>query len=610
MKLFLPLALTSSLVVNLLAQHDSVRMLNEVPIRANRIQTGFNETSASVLVITAEQIQAAPVFSVPDVLHYLAGVDIRQRGANGVQADAGIRGSTFDQVLILVNGIKISDMQTGHHSLNLPVDIENVERIEVLKGPAARVFGQNAFAGAINIITKNPNENAVKLQLAAGENGLGGGRIAAAVAEKNAQHYASASRDFSDGYKYNTDYVISNYFYQASFGSALGKIGVLAGFTDRSFGANGFYASPDYQDQFESIQTSLLALTLWHNSPRQLLTSESRLYWRRNEDEYVFVRRNPSLYRNLHINHNWGYEWNATYKSKAGITGLGVDLSHLKLTSNNLGKHNRTVGTLFIEHRFVFFNDRLDMTPGVQLNHYSDFGTVFLPGADVGLLLNHYLKAFANWGYTYRVPTYTDLYYSDPVNEGNPNLQPEFAQSYEGGLKLLNVPGVQLQASYFRRNGKKIIDWTKENPTDPWRPDNLIDVTMEGVDLNVEWRPRTVSWVQSFSAGYTYINGEKATDRTFSRYALENLNHQVVASCVFNYGKNIRHSIMYRYSDRVNLPDYHVADTRLLVVFSRLTAFVDVTNIFDTRYRETNLVELPGRWIKIGLTYAATLPGR
>lgn len=589
------------------AQDDSVRVLREVPIRANRIQTGFNETSASVLVITSEQIQLAPSLSIPDVLHYLAGVDIRQRGANGVQADPGIRGSTFDQVLILVNGIKISDMQTGHHSLNLPVDIENIERIEILKGPAARVFGQNAFAGAINIITKNPEENFLKLQAVTGENGLGGGRIAAAVNDKGVLHYASASRDFSDGYKYNTDYVISNYFYQASLNSPAGKVGLLAGLTDRSFGANGFYASPAYQDQFESVQTSLVALTLQHRHNPERFRSESRLYWRRNEDEYIFVRSNPSLYRNLHINNTWGYEWNSVLLSGLGSTGIGVDVNYLKLTSNNLGDRNRSVATMFLEHRLELLDNRIDITPGVQLNYYSDFGTVFLPGVDAGYVLNRWMKLYANWGYTYRVPTYTDLYYSDPVNEGNPNLKPEYAQSYEVGLKLIDVPSLNFQLSYFRRDGKRIIDWTKDNPADRWRPDNLIGVNMQGLDFSADWRINTIV-LRSVNLGYTYIDAEKVTDLTFSRYALENLRHQLVASVALSYGRRLRQSLMFRYCDRVNLPDYTVADTRLTWMSERFSAFADITNIFNKPYRETNLVELPGRWVKVGFSFQIVVP--
>ncbi len=584
---------------------DSVLLLQEVPVYANRIQTGFNEFSANVIVIKSDDIKNSPASSVADVLHYFAGVDIRQRGANGVQADVGIRGSSFDQVLILINGIKISDAQTGHHSLNLPIDIENVERIEILKGAAARVFGQNAFAGAINIITKNPDSNFLKVRAVAGEYGLGGFGLSASVKDNKVAHYLSASRDFSDGYKYNTDYVLSNYFYQSGWNSKLGKFNLMAGMTDRSFGANGFYASPAFQDQYESVQTSLTALTLQTN-PNENISLNHRLYWRRNQDEYLFVRNNPLAYRNLHTNNTIGYEANAVIKNKLGSTGIGVDLNHLTLSSNNLGRRERTVATFFLEHRFETLNGKLDITPGAQLNYYSDFGTNLFPGVDAGYMFSKNIKAYANVGYTYRVPTYTDLYYADPANVGNPNLKPEYAVSYEAGVKLLNLSWLSGQASYFVRNGKRIIDWTKSVSTDPWKPDNLIGVNMSGWDMNVSLLPSLIlhhNFFERLDVSYTYIDAQKVEEQIFSRYALENLNNQIVVSLSMNYTKRVRHTITYRYSDRVNLPDYSVTDTRLSWNGNSLSFFADVTNIFDEPYKETNLVTLPGRWVKMGISY-------
>lgn len=608
MKPLLIVTISLLIVLPVVAQQDTTRLLNEVPVFANRIQTGFNETSASVIVVNAAQLQHTPAISVADALHYFAGVDMRQRGVNGVQADASIRGSTFDQVLILINGIKISDMQTGHHSMNLPIDMDNVERIEILKGPAARVFGQNAFAGAINIITKNPEETFVKLQAVAGENGLGGGRLSASLYENGVGHYLSASRDFSDGYKYNTDYVISNYFYQAGWQNNVGKFSLLAGLTDRSFGANGFYASAAFQDQYESVQTSLTALSLQTN-PREHIRVDHRLYWRRNQDEYIFNKNNPTAYRNLHTNNTVGYEVNASINSKTGITGMGIDVNHLKLTSNNLGDHNRTVATLFLEHRFEFMNKRFDVTPGVQLNHYSDFGTNVFPGIDVGYVLTSKVKAYANWGYTYRVPSYTDLYYSDPANDGNPDLQPEYAVSYEAGLKLLNITGLTAQASYFVRNGNRIIDWTKENDADPWRPDNLIGVDMRGVDMNISYAFPKINFLHRLNVGYTYIDAEKQQDATFSRYALENLNHQVVGSLTLRFGKQIFASYYFRYVDRASMDDYMLSDLRFNWNNNSWSVFADVTNMFNQPYQETNLVVMPGRWAKLGVSYTIRKSG-
>ncbi|MBX2962661.1 MAG: TonB-dependent receptor [Cyclobacteriaceae bacterium] len=599
----LSILLTFILIVpftgNAIQQQDTVRMLDEVPIQANRIQVGFNEMSAAVLIIGAEELKHIPALSVNDVLHYAAGVDIRQRGANGVQADASIRGSTFDQVLILINGIKVSDPQTGHHSLNLPVDIENVERIEILKGPAARIFGQNAFAGAINIITKNSEDDFIKIWAIAGDFGLGGFRLSGSLKDKSdTYHYVSGSRDFSNGYQYNTDYVISNFFYQSSGNSTLGNWSLLAGLTDREFGANGFYASSAFQDQRESVQTSLVAMNLTTQS-NDRFTLSHRVYWRRNEDDYVFNWKNPTAYQNLHTSNTIGLESNSTLVNRFGLAGFGYDLNHLWLTSTNLGDHSRTVFTLFAEQRFETASGKWDITPGVQLNYYSDFGLNIFPGIDLGYVINRNVKAYGNWGYTYRVPTYTDLYYIDPVNQGNALLQPEFAVSYEVGLKLMSIKWLTGQAGYFIRDGKEIIDWTKEQETDPWRPENISNVLMKGFDVALTLSPQS-ALLRQVDLGYTFIDAEKRIDQTFSRYALENLKHQVVASIALAYSGHLRHTLNYRYNNRVSMPDYSVVDTRLLWQGRRFTIFADVTNLFDTEYKETNLVTMPGRWFRMG----------
>jgi len=584
----------------LYAQQDSSRLLQTVVIHGNRIQTGLDETAASVIVISSADIRQAPAMSVPDLLHYYAGVDIRQRGANGVQADAGIRGSTFDQVLILINGIKISDAQTGHHSLNLPVDIDNIERIEILKGPAARVYGQNAFAGAINIITKNPDHEFMKAHVQAGDFGLGGLRFSAALNNENEKHYFSASRDFSDGYQYNTDYEINNLFYQAEIKSGIGKVSLLGGYTSRNFGANGFYASPAFRDQYEKIQTSLTAVSL-QTQPGEYVTVNHRIYWRRNHDDYIFVRNNPNLYRNLHLNNTLGYEVNATLDNKWGISGIGMDINRLWLRSTNLGDRDRTVVTLFAEHQFQLMQGKVSITPGTQLNYYSDFGVNLFPGIDASYLMTSNIRLFANGGYTYRVPTYTDLYYSDPANLGNPDLQPEYAISYEAGMKLINIKSIHLQASYFVRNGKRIIDWTKENINDRWQPQNLINVNMSGLDMNFSWQPEELPFVMT--GGYTYIDAKKVTDAIYSRYAFENLRHQAVVGITLKYTNKVNHTINYRYSDRANLPDYSIVDTRFTWQSKSFGAFADVTNVFDISYKETNLVTMPGRWFKVGVHY-------
>ncbi|MEM1220111.1 MAG: TonB-dependent receptor [Bacteroidota bacterium] len=584
-------------------QSDSTLLLPDVMIKGNRIDMPFSETARSVEVMTREQIEAAPVISVAELLQYAAGIDVRQRGVHGVQADISIRGGTFDQVLILVNGIKLADPQTGHHALNLPVDIEQIERIEILKGPGARIFGQNAFAGAINIITRTPEEKFLRIGVQGGQYTLGGLKVSASLPIEKAQHYFSYSRDFSEGYRYNTDYNISNFFYQSDLQRGNTNYRILAGLTERAFGANGFYASPDFMDQYEEIQTSLVAVEA--QTEKGNWTTTSRLSWRRNQDEYVFVRSNPSIYRNLHIGNTLGAEVHSAWRNSLGTTGLGLDLQQIRLQSNNLGYHNRTVVSAFVEHRFQW--GRLDVIPGVLFNYFSDFDANFFPGLDVGFRLNSGLRLFANVGRTYRVPTFTDLYYEDPANLGNPELQPESAITYEGGIKW-NYQGIQTQASYFRRDGQDLIDWSRAVDTLPWQPANFGNVMAQGAELSAQaYFPVLLqnedAWLRRLTLSYTYIDAEiLENDAAFSRYSLENLRHQFNATFEYRIAKRIHHTITYRYTDRVNLGPVSLIDTRIQYRADRWDCFLGATNLTDEEYRETNLVIMPGRWIRGGFS--------
>ncbi len=592
----------------LFGQH--IENIEEVVVLEKRIEIPYSQQTRSIEVITREEIANAPVNNVQELLNYFSGIDVRQRGPHGVQADAGIRGGTFEQVLILINGIRISDPQTGHHSLNLPVDVENIERIEILKGPGSRIFGQNAFSGAINIITKKTDKTGVKGQLTYGENQLFGGKLSLAKAGKKWSHYLSGSHDQSEGYKYNTDYKIDNLFYQAGRRVAQGKIGLLAGFSNRAFGANGFYASPDYMDQYEEVQTSLVALS-YDQILSEKLSMKSNFYWRRNQDEYLFLRHDPAYFRNLHISNTLGAEVNLQSFNALGILGLGIDLNKVWLSSNNLGQRERIVFSASLEQRFSLLEDRLKITPGIQFNSYSDFNTVFLPGIDLGYDFSDHLGLFANVGYTYRVPSYTDLFYNSPLNLGNENLQPEFALSYEFGGRTKGLKGIDFQFSLFYRNGSDIIDWVKEDPSaQVWRANNIAELSHAGLEGIVDLYfdkllDKKNHWLSHVNFGLTYIDARLNASGLASKYALENLRLQFTSNIRINYIKHkLFQTFSMRYFDRVNLEDYFIANTRLTWQGKNLKIFANISNVFDQEYRETNLVVMPGRWASLGVSWA------
>jgi vitamin B12 transporter len=588
---------------------QQVENIEEIIVLEKRIEIPYSQQTRSIEVITREEISNAPVNNVQDLLNYYSGIDIRQRGPHGVQADAGIRGGTFEQVLILINGIRISDPQTGHHSLNLPIDVENIERIEILKGPGSRIFGQNAFSGAINIITKKPQKTGATAQLTYGENQLFGGKISLSKAGEKWSHYLSGSHDQSEGYKYNTDYKIGNLFYQTGRQLEQGKIDLMAGFSNRAFGANGFYASPDFMDQYEEVQTSLVAMS-FHQILSDNWSLKSNLYWRRNQDEYLFLRHDPGFFRNMHINNTLGAEVNLQSFNVLGMLGIGFDLNKVWLSSNNLGQRERVVFSASVEQRLSLLEDRINITPGFQLNNYSDFNTVFLPGIDLGYDFSKHLGLFANVGYTYRVPSYTDLFYNSPINLGNEALQPEFALSYEIGGRTKGLKGLDFQFSLFYRNGSDIIDWVKEDPSaQVWRANNIAELShagMEGIiDLYFDkMLNKKDHWLSHLNFGVTYIDARLDASGLDSKYALENLRLQFTSNIRINYiGHKLFQTISIRYFDRVNLEDYFIANTRLTWQGKNMKLFANVSNIFDQEYRETNLVVMPGRWVSAGIAW-------
>lgn len=576
--------------------------LPTISVMSNRASQQFSEENRSVEIITKSEIDQTPASSVAEVLQYAAGVDIRQRGVHGIQADVSIRGGGFDQVLILLNGVKLYDPQTGHHSLNLPVSLENIERIEILRGSGARAYGQNAFAGAINIVTKVSEENQIELGLEAGDFGSGSATASVNYANDKTQHLLGWSKNFSAGYRYNTDYQLDNYFYQGQRKVGKHKLNWLAGYTERAFGANGFYASPAFTDQYEAIQTSLVSVSaeLKQNS----WTWKPRLSWRRNQDEYIFVRSNPSIYRNLHISQVYNAELHAVRKSKIGATGIGVEANLTQLFSNNLGNHNRQQFSAFAEHRFQFWNQKLSLSPGLFFNYASDYDVQIYPGLDVGLEMTHQLRLFADIGLTNRIPSFTDLYYEDPANLGNPALQPESALSYDAGIKFHPNAATWISVSAFQRFGRDIIDWTKNQPDAQWQPFNFNQINASGVEASWRWTPRAIEWIQQLKVNYTYLNQEiDLPETSISRYSLSHLKHQLQVGAIVRPVKNMFLSVGARWLDRVSLEDYWIMDTKLSYEFNSWKAFLKVNNLFSANYTETNLVPMPGIWSRVGLSF-------
>lgn len=565
--------------------------LDSIIINSTRISLPFKDNSRTIKVITSEQIKQSATTNIADLLQQVAGVDIRRRGLNGMQSDIYIRGGSFDQTLLLIDGIKVEDAQTGHHTMNMALPLEVIERIEIIKGPAARVFGQNAFTGAINIVTK---KDASKVNSVGIQGGSFHQKNVFGTIGKNYQNTSiigHVSYNNSEGYRYNTDFKNQNYFLKGTFNKSKTPIDFISYFTSRKFGSNGFYASPTATDQYEETQTSLIGFSTKIKTNQLIL--KPRIYWRRNQDMYVFIRDNPSVYRNLHISNKIGTELHMTYASKLGITGFGIELAKVFLQSNNLGDRERTMTHVFLEHQFSMLDDKLDITPGIAASYFSDFKFQAFPGIDIGINLQDHWKLYLNAGYTYRIPTYTDLFYSDPNTQGNENLKSEEAISEEIGLKF-SKGNLMFSTAFFNRDSNNLIDYVKNNEEDKWQASNIQELNTLGFEFNSSYQFIHKNFPQHLSFGYTYLSENlKASTYEFSRYSINSLKHHFITTYSSQFAKNLKQTIVYKYADRTYGESYSVVDLMLTLDVKSFQFSIIGNNIFNTTYTETNLVPMP-----------------
>ena len=587
--------------------------LNEVVVTDNRIETSVMESGRNVQVLTKKQIEALPVQNLNDLLQHVSGVDFRQRGAWGAQADVSLRGGTFDQTLILVNGIKVSDPQTGHHSMNLGIELSSIKQIEVIKGPAASRYGLNSFSGVINIITEPASDDQVSVSAATGQaydsqlpNEFYGGydaRTTVHVGSKKSRHLLSGSRTQSTGYRPNTDLNRNTVMYQSITESSIGTFNVMGSFVSNAFGASGFYAFPIDSSSEEEVNTFLTAIQ--HTFTKGAFRLHSKVYSRKNFDTYTLFRKRPEVFQNVHRTDVEGAEVHGTYTYKVGTIGLGTEYRREAINSSNLGLWTRDNIGVFVENRLWLMKERLAINTGAYINVSSDFGTQILPSIELNYKINKRLALFGNAGQSFRVPTFTDLYYVGPTNVGNADLKPESSTNYEAGLKAKEGAHF-IQLSGFYEDARDLIDWVRDSVSQPWQPQNYESVVTTGLEFNYELRVKQNIGNSLFSwdmarIGYTYLDMQAQNQgESISRYAISNLRNQLTFQTTFSYSNKLSLSLTSRYLDRPIYNSYWLVDSRIQYRVSNASFWLDCTNILDTQYIETANALMPGRWFRAG----------
>ena len=610
--------------------------LNEIQVSGKRAPGIYQETGRQIAVISREQIEKLPAQSIQGLLRTALGVDIRERGPLGMQADISMRGGSFDQVMILLNGINVTDPQTGHYGLNLPVDLASVERIEILRGPAARVHGPNAFDGAINFVTKSGSENKVSAQLTAGDHGLYNLHAGLSHRKGAFGNYFSAQKGASDGYIDNTDFDILNLYYRGQVTREQSKFSLQLGYNDKSYGANSFY-SASYPNQFDANRTLFAAASMESSG---LIRIRSDVYWRRHHDRFELFRNYigaASWYtgHNYHLSETAGASLNATTSWSLGTTSLGAELRSESIWSNVLGlpmdkpldvpgenegqftrSFNRTNFSVFAEHNIYF--GRFDLSGGVLINRHSNsgYGVDWYPGIDLSYRLTTLLKWTASYNRSLRMPTFTDLFYSGPTNVGNPNLKPERAETYETAFRLRNET-YSASVGGFYRIGRDLIDWGRIPGETVYTTSNINRVealgTEAAADLLLSELIPGQTLLRSLSVNYSYVWQDKVSDEGYeSYYVLDHLRQKLNISLIHGLGLpnvDIYWNIQYRDragyftgSDgtRVDHRPFWLTDLRVSWNKGNYGLYAEASNLFDATYLDLSELRQPGLWLKLG----------
>ncbi len=603
-------------------QADTI-VMDEVVISADRAPVLFRESARVLTVIQREEIEKMSANSLGEILESLSSPDIRQRGSYGVQGDLSIRGGSFDQNIILLNGVNISDAQTGHHNLDLPVDPDEIERIEILEGAGARLYGTNAFSGAINIITRDSHQSKIGMEV--GKNNYKKASLGFGFVRPKGRHKAAFSYQSSDGYVNNTDFRLMNFYYSSRLNYNKFYLDFQTGNTDKAFGANQFYTAV-FPEQYEKTNTLFSNLQIRTKSKT---TKVFNLFWRRHQDRFELFRNKPDAWykgHNYHLTNALGSNFSIFVASRLGRTSLGYNFRYDLIWSNVLGElmsrmirvpfeedafytrtKSRWGGNLFVEHTYSY--KRCFLSGGVSMDWNSFSGWNMSPGVNVSCRLTHDTKIFASINKALRLPTFTDLYYHSPLHLGNATLKPEKALSVEMGVKYFR-PLVNAHIVVFRRYAKDVIDWVKRVDSLPWQAENITQLTTSGFEISIYKKIRNTT----VRASYAYVTTDKDSHEYISKYALDYLKHKATLMIQQKFFTHFFVSLQGIVQDRAGTFDLYANGTystfeyeAFLLINSKIgwrrknvEVYCDIHNILNTSYYDIGNVIMPGRIFQIG----------
>jgi iron complex outermembrane receptor protein len=551
----------------------------------------------TILPVAAKSLAAE---SPQDLLRTDSSLFLEERGAGGGQADVVLRGGSFAQTLVLLNGFRINDSQTAHHNLDLPLPLEAMDSIQVLPGAGSTLHGVDALSGVVDFLTAAPDRNSLRLRAAEGSFQSNEESLVAGGVRGRMSGRLTASRNFSEGFMADRDYRNEDASGEGWAGTRLGLTDLMVATSDRSFGANQFYGNYNSWERTKS----------WFAAARQELGTHTiaAFGYRRHSDDFVLLRNLPLVYANNHVDGSWQSSLRRTVPVHANsllLAGLEADGDSIRsynfasgVTSYALGVHARNRGAGYVDLDLHPAARRWTLSAGAREEIFSGGRKAFSPQLSGSLRALAALKLRAAGGYGFRIPTYTDLYYSDPTTLGNPNLKPESAWNGEGGADWAPSARFTLSGTGFYTRQHNTIDYLRVNSTEPWQAANLSGLQFTGVEANLNWVPLRT---ETLRVNWTALHGAQSAlhdlqSEYIFNYPVQNLHADWSAALPHRITVSNSLQLAERYQQRA----YPVWNATVARDAGWVRPYLRLTNLTNTGYQEIVGVAMPGRAVMGG----------
>lgn len=565
----------------------------EVLVTAPPLTSSAAELGRVVEVIGRADMQNYGGSSAADALEYATMASVQERGGSSIQSDLSVRGGSFQQVLVTIDGLPAVNPQTSHHNMGLPFPRHAISRIYVISGPGSALFGPSAFAGTVDIVTTCPEKSGAWAEAAYGDFDTLRMEAGADYTAGKTANALSVMHEESNGFQDGTDYKVWSVWDSCVVGFDSWLLKIAAGHAVRDFGARDFYAPYDSREKTSvthvDLRPELVFGPGWH--------LKSAVRYRRHEDEFVLQKDNPGSYRNEHDTDTFLERVTlATPEYCYGKSAVGVERSDAVLESSNLGGRDTFVNSVFIQH-IRRNEDHWSMNVGLRSDYHEMWGTEVSPSAAFLHDINRFLSFRVSGGRAVRPPSFTELYYSDPANFGNVELEPEKAWGGEAGFDFFGEDGRKLMFTYFERRTRDLVDWVRTVSDEPWEARNIGSTDFRGGEMMFV----SSQGMAGFRLNYRYMDVDSKISGLESKYALNYARHELGCALSMACAWGVSLSTAAKYRNVPNLDEYLLVSARLSRSVGRFEVFTQGKNLLDEEYSEIPDVPTAGRYLEGGI---------